>query len=189
MSTPATCFWVEDTGRWARWLRRYSSGSACPRHGYHNALVPFDGDQEPPREDARWPTTCPCGYTFVAGDPYQLFRERIYRRPDNGDEWPQRDLPVGALYDAEWLHEATTDGRRWVGPDGISLCVVLPGTQPHGIPIDGPASTRDDQGKALWWTRTGDPRRPETLTVSPSIWPNAPHGWHGFLQQGRLVPA
>lgn len=53
-----------------------------------------------------------------------------------------------------------------------------------------PLRKNEDGTPSPKWTRTGDPRAiPPTVTVTPSVWPNAPHGWHGFLTDGALVPA
>jgi hypothetical protein len=56
--------------------------------------------------------------------------------------------------------------------DGICLMVKLP---------DGTDWMADD-GR---WVRTGDPRKPETLTIRESI--RSPR-YHGFVTKGKLEP-
>lgn len=148
--------------------------------------------------DPRWPLECDtCGRPFTeafdgtgvsrfeadAGDNWQVRQEPIYRAVDGRGEWPMRDLPAGAMYDASWMP------TNWTGPDGISLAVVLPNAHSNGERFvwlaDGPAT---GGGR---WTRVGDPRNPPTLTCNPSIFANSPHPWptgyHGFLRDGILT--
>ena len=183
------CFWVEPTGVEARSLRRYSDreGTVCPsRFGYHNASVPIEpapdskeaiGGKGEFADDPRWPTHCECGYEFVESDHWQVFRVDIYRAAD-GREWPIRELPPGAMYDATWYHES----KYGVGADGIALVVILP---PNGGDdywhVDGSANNNPaPQG----WQRTGTVKGPSpTVTATPSILTPRYHGWlrNGFL--------
>jgi hypothetical protein len=86
------------------------------------------------------------------------------------------------MFDATWL------GANNVGPDGISLTVVLPPERkPWGDDVvDNRNSwwhvdqSRQDGG----WSRTGDPRRPGAVSAQPSI--KTSH-YHGFLQAGTLT--
>jgi hypothetical protein len=184
------CFWVEPAGMEARWLRRYAGreGTQCPAsHGYHNAMVPIEpapyskdalGGKGDFADDPRWPTHCPCGYEFVEADNWQVFRVDIYRAED-GREWPIRELPPGAMYDATWYH----DHPNCVGPDGIALVVILP---PNGGDdywhVDGGANNNPaPQG----WSRSGTVKGPNpTVTANPSILTPRYHGW---LRNGVLV--
>lgn len=77
--------------------------------------------------------------------------------------------PPGMLLDAHWYPCEP-------GPDGIKLMAALP----NGLLwcVDGQATGGGG------WTRTGDPRQPETLTCSPSI---VAGDYHGFLQGGRFT--
>lgn len=190
------------------YLRRYANsdgGDACPVLGYHNAMAyvgsadhhaDSDGIVADPSDyegDPRWPAACACGYEFAATDHWQVFTDRLMANAD-GRTSGLRDLPVGAMYDALW--------QTWKGPDGISLMVVCPpaaSCRNHWL-VDGPARPPDGEEKFPAWTRTGDPRAPETLTCSPSIeigftrdaagaWaPSGPCYYHGHLQGGVLTP-
>lgn len=211
---PVPCTWWDDTGNLVIYLRRYSpsaAGRPCPlRHGYHQAMAYVGGCADPPDgvswhdvpelqvesylTDERWPAFCGCGYEFGAGDKWQVFTDRVMVH--DGETRAQRDLPVGAMYDASWYPEK--------GPDGIALVVVCPPTSEclNTWHVDGGAYK---DGKvthpAPAWTRTGDPRQPATLTCSPSIeigfaydaktkkhQPGGPCYYHGHLQSGVLTP-
>lgn len=209
---PIPCSWWDDTGHMVLYLRRYHSGDpkACPVHGYHNAMAYCGGVDRPADDvkwstvpalqvetyegDERWPTHCACGYAFTADDEWQVFTDTVMRGAD-GSTLPLRDLPVGAMYDAQWYGEK--------GADGISLVVVCPPrAECHNTwHVDGGAYK---DGKvshpAPAWSRTGDPRDPPTLTCSPSIEigfardksgkhvPSGPCYYHGHLQHGVLTP-
>lgn len=149
-------------------------------------------EKRPGHDDPRWPTVCAqCGEPFVEGDEWQVNQNGLFVRSDNDALVAFRgygDISfAGALYDMWWRKGYTIlrdDGTRrgFVGPDGISLCAICP----NGLPweVDGPATGGGG------WTRTGDPRRPETLTVQPSIIagkPGAPGTYHGFLQNGAFT--
>lgn len=194
------CFMIEPTNRSRRWLRRYSTAEAdcpaAPGRKYHNAMAQIeDGachlidDERPhfaaddeatakdtwPRDDARWPTHCACGYEFQPGDHWQVFWHAIYRRPDTGDEMTLYDCPPGAMWEAFWMPYSK-------GPDGKCLAVALPPDGGnHSWCIDGPSYQDGKEGPG--WTRTGTP---PNLTVSPSILTPRYHGW---LRNGELVPA
>lgn len=208
------CFWLERTGRVGISLRRYARDEAdpCPlERGYHDAATgilwkeklrlrrwrdgyftmrPVPKSRWPGRRDKRWPTHCACGYRFKASDTWQVNQAEEHRRSDTrklvcfrgyGDS-----SMAGALYDSWWLHDYTvkcSDGsiRGFVGPDGIALVAICPNGAAWNV--DGPAR---DNGVAQpgGWSRTGDPRKPETLTVSPSI---IASDYHGFLQAGRFT--
>lgn len=187
-----TCFLVEPTQNARYWLRRfrYSNKERCPAvdspYSYHNARTflcdaayETERDEQYGREfyreltglapdpsDPRWPTACEaCGAPFTDEDEHQLFFDIIYRNPENGMEWPLRDLPVGAMYDSRWMADAHH------GEDGKCLTVKIPGGE---WMIDHPA--RDGQP----WTRTGTPPR---VTARPSILAG---NYHAFLTDGVL---
>jgi hypothetical protein len=186
------CFWTEPTNRVTRELRRYVSGeSSCSgRYGFHNASTPIqpaeivpaadgsyrgDEDVAPFAGDPRWPTSCECGYEFKPEDERQVFRVRIYRAAD-GREWPLRQLPPGAMYDATWYHGM----QHCCGPDGIALVVILPPASGDADwwHVDGSANNNPSpQG----WTRTGTI---PNVTATPSILTPRYHGW---LRDGKLV--
>src|SRR5258707_3154199 len=105
------CFWLEETDRVRRGLRRYrstdESATWCPGAlKYHNAENPFDvvvagfderdgrrlshalssieGELE--TDDWRWPKHCDaCDYAFTDDDPRQVNVELIYRRSHTRD--------------------------------------------------------------------------------------------------------
>lgn len=152
---------------------------------------------EVPHDDPAWPAACErgCGYVFTDADRWQEWEESLYRRvAGHGGLYilhssigaPPGAEPAGpgAMWDAWWLHDSD-----WKGPDGISLLVRCPrpdGTPgtPHDWIADGPAT---GGGR---WTRTGDPRQPATLTITPSIacgHPGTPGYYHGFLRAGVLT--
>lgn len=212
--TEIACFWLEETGRARRYLRRFATRqgddvpSPCPTLGYHHAMNPVDdvpcglkkwehGDvtirdyqgaddlELFPRSDDRWPTVCVCGYTFRDCDRWQVFFDEIMRRGDTGEEMVLRDAPAGALWDAFGYR-----GSNWPTPprpDGIHLMCKTPDGDWY---VDGRANNgpRDDYG----WSRSGDPRsNPPTVTAHPSIQMGGigSSGYHGWLRNGRLVPA
>ena len=206
---PVECFWCEPLPLVQRSLRRYHSNDPamplpCPllagEGSYHNASVVI-GDIEKPivalgeyehmpsrdefLTDPRWPTGCGCGtYTFTAADIWQVNDDRYYARsaapgiapaPD-AEWWVYRcalGLPPGAMMRTWWLEPS------FVGPDGMSIGVVLP--LPSGMlwAIDFPPSDNADAR----WSRTGVPPK---ITVSPSI-NHVGGGYHGFLQYGILT--
>ena len=191
---------MEETGDVHVRLRRFvfekdDGRPPCPGpRGYHNAhsevvarmVEKVDARgivREVPASDFEgnpsWPTTCmaeECSYEFVQDDQWQAWTDRIYRRPDTGEEFDAKALPVGSLFDARWFPDA------WKGADGIAMVCVLPpqaeDTRGHWWNADGPSSSGGG------WNRQGDPRHPETVTVSPSILTNE---YHGFLQAGFLT--
>lgn len=124
--------------------------------------------------DDQWPTVCAgCGAACADGWERQANQDE-YLRDADGNQWPQSELPIGALWDAPWLH-----GTTWIGEDGISLHVMLPpGRASDTWSPDCPSTN----GRP--WSRTGDPRQPDTLNVEPSIL--TPY-WHGHLRPGQLV--
>lgn len=188
-----TCFWCEPSDRAEESLRRFvfSTDAKCTGgYGYHTADVviaesslPLDASASSrddfDHSDPRWPTHCSCGYAFQPGDEWQHNVNRKWRRADGGALYTLHDLPPGAMYNAEWY------GGHQPGPDGIHLIVVGPAKCGSWY-VDGGAKGGGG------WTRTGDPRRPETLSCSPSIWWGQSSGgdreWHGFLTNGVLRP-
>jgi hypothetical protein len=192
-----------------RYLRRYTTASkdwTCEA-GWHQAKAFLDevpailnergrvsavSSSEEFAGDERWPAECEkgCGYRFTtdpglgrAGDAWQVFTERVYADA-SGQKWSIRDLPPGAMYDADWA--------PWKGPDGRSLTVILPGG--HSWSVDSEASNCTRKGEAhACWVRHGDPTsQPVTVdkagdTCAAGGGSIAVEGWHGFLRQGELV--
>ena len=54
------------------------------------------------------------------------------------------------------------------------------------LPDGGSWITTQQASGGGYWTVTGTP---PLITVTPSIWHNSPHGWHGFIRAGELVDA
>ena len=160
------CFLVEPTGECRRQLRRYSDRQ-CPAGGFNGhcdaTSVPLENGpviwhtgengqrdyyttepREWPRDDPRWPVACAsCGQPFAESDVWQLFYERLYRAPD-GTEHTIRDMPVGAMWRADWLEP------YWGGPDARCIAVQLP---PGGISDQWVIEQPSQSGGH--WTRTG----------------------------------
>lgn len=201
------CWWAEPTDLVRRSLRRHSD-RACEESPWgtcsarrkvpgefraerSSAGAPYvRGDWDVPK-GRRWPDKCQfCGRRMPRGSSQYADTDLLYRRHD-----PIRDRdelvtmtgphgegglgPPGMLTDAPWTRAFDPTN---VGADGISLCAVTPGG--YLWQVDSPAT---GGGR---WTRTGDPREPSTLSVSPSIKVGEadPHyGYHGFLTNGRFT--
>lgn len=205
-------FWCERTDRQRLWLRRYRSGETdpkCPATGWiHQALVRLQDAEtryeerewggkmrrviayhgvEIPHDDPRWPLACACGEPFVEADEWQVFSDAIYRRVDTGEEWPLRDIPIGALYDAWWL----ADFSFHTGADGIALMCRTPDGD---WSIDSRASncTLPDDHTHKCWVRHGDPRTEPVTVDKNGVTCSAGAGsiqqqrFHGFLIGGIL---
>ncbi len=175
---PWTCFMLTPTTRERRYLRRFTwqTEGECPahRHWGHDAMVLIEEgpiSQTPggnvcgdlwPHADPRWPILCSCGYAFQEGDQWQLFRRTIYVRADNGEETTLQEAPIGAMYDAPWLHGM----HHFRLVDGQTLVVKLPGGGEWVI--DGESSSGG------YWQRSGTPPK---ITARPSILTSNYHGW------------
>jgi hypothetical protein len=176
------CFVVEPSDFCRRSLRRYGTG-ACDRSGlqYHNTEVVIDpqipaaivkevmtSGQGDFKGDPRWPVHCECGHEFAVEDHWQVCVKRLYVTPDGRLYALQdRDLPVGAMWDADWLPD------NYRGPDGKAWCVRFPGG--HDWLVFGPSS---DGHK---WQITGTAPQ---FTARPSI--GLTGVYHGFLNDGVI---
>jgi hypothetical protein len=215
MSKRVKTFWCEPTNRRKQFLRRFvftSDDGKCDSPdtwGYHQAWVPIEDAEfawepcrwaeahtdceghpaSPPEishDDPRWPKVCPCGREFKDADQWQVFTDTIYVRPDTKEEFPQRDLPPGATFDANWMH------KWYEGSDGLSVHIMLPNKLLWNV--DGRANncTRPEDKEHKCWVRRGDPKA-GTLTISKegktcdagagSIQAG---NYHGFLRDGYL---
>jgi hypothetical protein len=118
---------------------------------------------------------------YQKGSP-EVFAESIYRDEATGREWPMRELPPGAMFDAWWYRDADGKPRRGTGMgtgtghDGLCLIVCLPpeGGLDHWH-VD--ATAKNGPG----WERTGTV---PNVTANPSIQTPRYHGW---LRNGVLV--
>ena len=123
-----------------------------------------------------------------------MTRVRCFWVEKDGESWVRRDtgerapfpsaFGFGAIFDADPVFR---DAERERGGadrgDGHFPVVVTPGGE---WVIDGCAYSNGEV-RPCPWTRTGDPTRPETFTVHPSI--NFPGRFHGWLQAGWLFDA
>lgn len=188
---PWTCYMIESTDREKRYLRRFTwqAEGHCPAHPRwgHDARVLIDEAPMPPKpaeddgpfherivkewphDDRRWPAQCACGYEFQDTDQWRLHTETIYRRLDTGAEMTIKDAPIGAMYDAWWLH----DMKSFRVVDGHTLMVKLPGGGEWCI--DGESVTGG------FWQRSG---KAPKITARPSIL--HPGVYHGWLTDGVL---
>ena len=219
MSDPVKVFWIEPTDRERQWLRRFNFGKdrKCEKSTYGcdamfdlgEADILYDPDgyigtprNLPPHDDPRWPKTCAaCGHPFDEKDEYQLHGKQIYIRPDTGARFTIKDAPVGACWDAWWVHHrsrrrgevpAVPGVGSMTGDDGRSLVVRCP--DGHDWMIDSRASNCDkkDDDTHHCWVRTG---RPEDGTLHVDKNGNTcgagggsiqTTNWHGFLHSGML---
>lgn len=204
MSERYKVFFCEETDRRQRSLRRYAMEAAgkCPGPGgYHNAHIPLDeiggfppGEYVPasastltPELRARpdWPTKCEhCDYAFTDTDEFQLFTVGVLRRTDTGEEFSDREIPVGGVRDYWWYPRKGFDGR--------CLAVMTPEGE---WMVDSRANncTLKDDDVHRCWVRHG---RPEDgtmhvdkvgVTCAAGAGSILMHrGWHGFLHNGEL---
>ena len=191
------CFWLEPTGREGVRLRRFTfqSKKPCPANDWgHDASSPIiayrkmvlkpseHGDvRTSPRNRARsnpaWPKACEaCGYLFADDDAWKTNGDPEWRRDDGTLIVAEAShLPPGALF--HWGWDPWKEWRDRYG-DGINLYAICPNGGSWGV--DGAAWVDGKQTKPEAWTRSGDPRRPGTLTVTPSIIAGDYHGWLGI---------
>jgi hypothetical protein len=180
---------AEPAGRSRRSLRRYrsrlSADGACPAGGYCNASTPIGdvgaseaeahGDNWP-HDDPRWPHACArCGCAFTPDDEWQRNDDAIYRLPDGTEFALSRSLgmvaPPGTMIRAAWYDEhAGQRGESWL----------------IALPDGGDWITTQTAKGGGFWTVTGTP---PDITATPSVWHNAPNGWHGWVRGGRLEDA
>lgn len=206
--TGVACFWLEPTGRGRVGLRRFTfsgRGHDCPKRkdGGHDASkltrrfasAPWTKDADghvslkgvprklvPSRSSASWPRKCSaCGGPFGRGAEWQSFWALEYVRGDTGEKVYMRNVHgreyAGALMHVPWYEGA---GREWHKVQDRGDGIILGAVCPNGAlwVIDAEATGGG------FWERTGDPRNPSTLTVSPSILAG---DYHGFLQGGRFT--
>jgi len=182
MGSVIKCFVLEPSDFAEVSFRRFTYNPGCTESWGHDASVtigreayPRSNDQqgdalsEPDKSDPRWPTKCTkCGYVFQIDDQWQVFRNRLFTRSDNGELTTIVSAPPGAMWYADWLQNLARYQRS---PDGRVLVVKTPGGD---WAVDGPS--RDGSG----WNRTGVP---PNVTVTPSI---IIGNYHGFLTDGEL---
>lgn len=196
---PTHCYWLAATNEAHVYLRRYtfSDDKKCPESPYwgHNAqsgvvsIIPWPITQEshtgagllptPPwgRDHPKWPTVCGrCGYVFQDDDRWQVNQKQLFVNHANNERTTLAGAAPGAMHDQRWFPD------NYRGADGIALVVLLPNH--HEWRVDAPASGGGH------WVRTGNPREPKTLSVTPSIAAGKPGSheyYHGFLTNGVLT--
>ena len=201
------CFLVTKTNLAAVSLRRYNSNgtgqSPCPampgQYGYHDgthylqdAAVAEDAEgywSVPevgiPHDDPRWPTHCACGYAFLPSDSWQEFTDRLYADAA-GKQYRHRELPVGAMYYADWLPK----NMFWDNKTDDYLTVVTPGGEWN---IDQRANncTLPNDRLHRCWVRHGTPPDIHVdkvgLTCAAGAGSIICGSYHGFLQHGSLT--
>jgi hypothetical protein len=201
-------FFCEETDKLERRLRRYSADAKakCGVNSWGcDASAPLDtviqpvgtyvrvgGDERIAHDDPRWPTKCDaCGQPFGDRDHFQVFRERILRRTDTGEEFSGRRLPVGAVIDCWWHH----DDKYLCGYDGRSLQVETP-DGPWLIDSRASNCTMPDDKQHRCWLRHGRPEdgtlhvdkcpEPGQSTCAAGAGSIVMRTYHGFLHNGAL---
>ena len=197
---PTKCYFLEETNRIRRYLRRYVTGSKSKTqdHGYHQAWVFLDDiertkDNEVsgdlwPHDDPKWPEKCVCGYVFKEDETWQLFINAMYKRQDTGELVALREAPPGAMWYADWM-------PNHKGPDGHCLVVRLPNG--GDWMVDGVASNCTRPGeKHQCWVRSGIPpnvtagkQGGNTCSAGAGSIGLTSNGvnYHGFLRDGILT--
>ncbi len=188
MGSRIQCFWMTPVESAKQTLRRYHkhpdyTEKTCPanRMGIHDTSIQiedvdypfgekrlFGEDGKISHDDPRWPAKCEtCDYLFQPSDYWQHNITRYFTGAPDGKLYTTRDMPPGAMFDADWFPAK--------GPDGMALAVVLPpgGGDDIWMPDHGP-------GGHPPWTRTGVA---PNITCTPSI---LTPRYHGFLTNGWL---
>lgn len=184
------CFIIAPSPFCQRSLRRFSfEKCASTSLSCHNAEVVIDERFEAPadlecgeegghlKSDPRWPAACTCGYAFKDNDPWQVNVTRLFQGAPDGRLYRLRDadLPIGAMWIADWLTDWPEGRAKFAGAAGQAWCLRLPGDTEwivYGPSTSGPK-----------WDVQG---APPGITVSPSI--NAQGRYHGYVKNGVVSP-
>ena len=197
------CFLVAKTDRAAVYLRRYTGTKPCPlcpgQYSYHDGsvylqdadiLVDAEGywgvpELGIPHDDPRWPRQCACGYVFENKDAWQGFTDRLYV-DSAGKTYRHRELPVGAMYYADWLPRT----MYWDNLTADPLYVVTPGGE---WDTDSRASncTLPNDRLHRCWCKHGTPPDIHVdkvgLTCAAGAGSIMCGNYHGFLHNGSLT--
>jgi len=155
-------------------------------------------------DDPRWPTHCTCGRAFTDDDDRQKWAEEIFIRTDTGAEVTTHPTIVpdgcelvspGAVQDVWWYARFEgSEGSLGLNPDrpkdGVIVAIHCPYMDDRTATQVWCVDQRATGESAGFWTRTGDPRHPETLDVNPSIaigLPGSSGYYHGFARNGVLT--
>lgn len=181
---------------WGRWQwRKWGKTRRRYWHQFNSKIK---------KSDHRWARMrCErCGGKFDRGDPKQLWADHLFRGAPDKKLYTLRDAPIGAMWDAEWLHDA---GGAWTGPDGLSLHVRTPGgdwcvdsqasncTQTQDVDVPGKPGWKRFTRTHYCWIRHGDPRTGNVHVDKNGNTCSAGGGsiaigkYHGFLNQGYLT--
>jgi hypothetical protein len=133
---------------------------------------------------------CSCGFELTAENSKCGGRgmDRLYKRADTGEVYEFSQLPVGAMWDADYLH----DNPRYTGADGISLHVMLPDRHTWCVDSEANNCTRPGDRTHKCWVRHGDPRKGEMHvdkngnTCAAGAGSILTDKWHGFLHNNYL---
>jgi hypothetical protein len=193
------CFLTTPTLRAALYLRRYVGSSTCSGpmsyHDNMNYLGEFPVNMiendcwnvdEPNihHDDPRWPTHCTCGYAFASTDERQYHSDHIYT--DGVNSWPHRQLPVGAMYYADWYFKSL----YWDNMEGDPLMVITPGGEWN---TDSRASncTMPNDRLHRCWVKHGEPPNLHIDKAGHTCAAGAGSilcgKYHGFLHNGHLT--
>ena len=199
------CFVIVRNGRQFVYLRRFTFGEGCPlNNGFgHDAMIQIEDSDVVYSEDGKYsrsidvdkfgrkgefPETCACGYEFKEEDKWQVHTKPQYIREDkaNEEKYHLWQPPVGAMWDAYWLH----DMPSYCGADGKALHVMTPCGEWN---IDSRASncTRPEDSVHKCWVRHGVP--PNITVDKNGDTCSAGAGsiqikeYHGFLRNGELT--
>jgi len=201
------CFFLTPTGEARVDLRRFSPTSTrpCTVKGAWgcdattkgvatvalNGRPPRDADdaERYPHDDPRYPTHCEaCKQPFAPTDPYQVREEALYARSDGGEPTTLKEAPIGAMWDAEWLHGLV--GSFHVGDDDYCLTVRLPNGRDWTIDSRAANCTMPDDNAHRCWVRHG---AVPAITVDKNGHTCGAGGgsilagdYHGFLRGGYL---
>lgn len=189
-------FIAEPTGTCRLSLRRFCYGEDASGH-YHDACAAIDenapvGERKPDgtrqqwttderisHGDPRWPVSCGCGYQFTDDDQRQVNEVDWYEGGGQRFAWGPGSWegPPGAMIRAAWQD---IEGRppAWT--------VFLPNGTSWNT-NDPSASGGPGNKLGPCWEVTGEA---PLITVSPSIDDQSPERpWHGWIRDGKLVPA
>jgi hypothetical protein len=200
-------FWCEivPQGLCSVSLRSADESVQCPNgvpgllYHHTNVMLPTEmlrdgwdklGWDESYRQALESKPKCSCGFEFTLENSKSWGRgfHQKFRRVDTGEIFNFNDLPVGAMWDAEYHH----DIPEWCGPDGLSVHVKCPDGCIWGVDSRANNCTMKDDKVHKCWVRHGDPRKGEIHVDKNGFTCQAGAGsiqtprWHGFLHNNVL---
>jgi len=163
--------------------------------------IEFGESIRPPAIDPIWPTHCKCGAPITddlrgCEKGGQMFIHRLHSRSDGGALTTLQEAPAGAMWYAWWYDHRTDDsglyGWDWDNQTEPPLMCMTPANREWNI--DGRASncTLPNERTHRCWVRHGTPPQitvdKQGHTCSAGAGSIISGNWHGFLQNGQLVP-